>query len=272
MSAPAPKTKDKKKDKARPAEQGDEQVKTESAPQTPAVKTAADIDTADMTRKHMLEYLKRVEDMLDAHQFDQSSDDDRAVFVGNVLSEMDHDVYRTCCDLVCSRVLEKLFRISDSSDVSGFALKLLPFITDLAANRYGSHVLQAIIGKVLPSLGEYDASASYPDLSVLGEGEVVSVPLAVVFLHICRSLYDEFKSTLDNAHAGHVLADCVATLAGLSTANQNRSKASRTYRESTHAEDKSKAHTAPPVPVPAPFRDMLSRLADVIISTVCVYV
>jgi hypothetical protein len=281
---------------------GSSKIKTDDAPQAASTRApntakpdtasshsaAADLtDKAEASRHQLLEYLKRVEDMLDKDQLPADAEE-RDIFVSNVLQELQHNVYRTCCDLVCSRVLEKLFNICSAEHVAQYARLVTPYMKDLALNRCGSHVLQAMIGRVLKGLAGYDASEDYADpmdeLIAVSDPETPSVtsyqapetppsPLPVYFLKFCILMLEDVGTFIESTHGGHVLAQCISVLAGINPPQQNRSKASRNYRENTHT-DKQRAKGPAPeeadshVDVPATFLVMLQQMADTCMSSV----
>ena len=223
----------------------------------PATKTAEDLDKgdkSDVTRHQTLEYLKRVEVMIDTKQLD-SNPEERRLFINNVLAELQHDEYRICCDLLCSRVLEKLFSVCSSYQVNSFAIRLHDHVINLAANRYGSHVLQAIIARVPASL------VAQQDDDTHQEGEPDIGRLSNTFLTMCETLADNISDVINDAYGAHVLAACLLTLAGLPSSHDSRSRASRSYREATHANTKNDASKAA-MPVPEIFLVMLRRITD----------
>ena len=83
-----------------------------------------------------------------AHQPEELS-----LFVSNVLREVGQDAYRLCCDMVCSRVLEKLLEVAPPPLLLRFVAYVVPHMRDLSMHRYGSHVITAIVVKVLPNIG-----------------------------------------------------------------------------------------------------------------------
>ena len=171
--------------------------------------------------------------MLDSRELDGDAEQ-RELFLSNVLRELQHDEYRICCDMLCSRVLEKLFDACTPAMVQRFAVGILDVLPDLLTHRYGSHVLQAIEAKVLPALRGAD--------DALPVDEAEEAPrtrrLTETFLLLCETMHGQLAQCLADAYAGHVLATAALTLAGApriitagdmtpSQASRRRSRAAR---------------------------------------------
>lgn len=128
----------------------------------------------DRTRAENLAYFQRVEQMLNDQDF-LEDDEQRDVFVQNVLAEVEGSEVRACCDMVCSRVLERLVQVASPDHVRGFFRRIIPMLEKLLGNRYASHVVQTLIVRAASIVEASDI----PDMSVLGADEVgTRAPLA----------------------------------------------------------------------------------------------
>ena len=85
--------------------------------------------------------------------------------------------------------------------------------------------------------------------------------LSDTFLTMCETLADNMSDVINDAYGAHVLAACLLTLAGLPSSHDSRSRASRSYREATHASTKNEASKAA-THVPDIFLVMLRRITD----------
>jgi nucleolar protein 9 len=149
--------------------------------------------------------------MLDSHELDDQPEE-RGLFIRNVLSELKHDEYRVCCDMLCSRVLEKLFEVASPQHVHRFSCGLLESVAPLAQHRYGSHVLQSIVAKVGVSLR---LNGPAQDEEVDEEAEPLpTASLSETFLRMCDSLLAQFPSLVSDTYGAHVIAAVVLALSG----------------------------------------------------------
>ena len=82
-------------------------------------------DAAAAKRREALQYFMRVESVLDSDELD-ADEDQRRVFVANVLKEMRPAAFRTACDSHCSRVLEKLVKLCSPAQTARLARVLRP--------------------------------------------------------------------------------------------------------------------------------------------------
>ena len=149
--------------------------------------------------------------MLDSHELD-GQPEERSLFIRNVLSELKHDEYRVSCDMLCSRVLEKLFEVATPHHVHVFACGLLESIVPLAKHRYGSHVLQAIISKV--GLALRLGSGTTEDDAEQETEPLATSSLPEAFLRISEALLADFSSLMTDTYGAHVLAATTLALAG----------------------------------------------------------
>ena len=148
--------------------------------------------------------------MLDSHELDGDAEE-RELFLSNVLRELQHDEYRICCDMLCSRVLEKLFDACTPAMVQRFAVRIIDVFPDLLTHRYGSHVLQAVAAKVLPALRGGDEPMPVEDD---GEEPPRTRKLTETFLLLCDTMHGQLAQCLADPYAGHVLASAALALAG----------------------------------------------------------
>eukprot|EP01147_Barroeca_monosierra_P003058 gene3058-5836_t len=120
----------------------------------------------DQSRQELLDYLRRVEERLDAAtKADESSpaiestpdnddrvgfdsDEDRNVFLNNVLEELRDRLFRVACDMRGSRVLEKMATYFDMDHLATLLEGLQSHMYEAVTNRYASHVLQTVSSKL----------------------------------------------------------------------------------------------------------------------------
>ncbi len=147
--------------------------------------------------------------MLDSQEL-QGQPEEKELFIQNVLRELEHDEFRVSCDMLCSRVLDKLFEVASPRHVLRFASGLTEHYSALAKHRYGSHVLQAIMAKVGPSLKFQDNHQDDDDETDASKPKTLSE----AFLGICEILLSEFEELINDTYGGHVIASAILTLTG----------------------------------------------------------
>lgn len=108
-----------------------------------------------------LEYWRRVETTLAADEFE---DEDRCLFIGNVLSVLDGSEAALAKDQEVSRVIEKLLGVANEFQVRVFMDRLAGRYGEMACDRIASHVLQRLLG-ILPRLimADHDEEAEEKD-------------------------------------------------------------------------------------------------------------
>ncbi|KAJ2670969.1 Nucleolar protein 9 [Coemansia sp. RSA 1085] len=88
-------------------------------------------------------YLKSCEAMLDNPQFELP--EDRIIFVNNVYSEIKNYELQLTTDHECSRILEKLFRISSEYQIKRFFALTRDDTIRLVIHRFSSHTIQTLL-------------------------------------------------------------------------------------------------------------------------------
>lgn len=219
-------------------------------------------------RSELLSYLERVETMLDSAEFKEEPDQ---LFVANVLEEVKASEFRLACDNHCSRVIEKLLKVSEAEHVASLATSLQPHFSKLVVHRYGSHVMEGLVQAVARLSQQHDraalASEGAPDA---GGEEAEAAAKAVeelrgIFLALSQELAGDVAASATNTYASHVLQTCICVLAGVApSVGTSRSASSKGYRSNHWKEAAGKAGVV--LPVPQEYLDCLHQLADSVLG------
>eukprot|EP00041_Stephanoeca_diplocostata_P037737 m.1441828 g.1441828 ORF g.1441828 m.1441828 type:complete len:775 (-) comp25095_c0_seq6:4291-6615(-) len=183
----------------------------------------------DRTRAENLAYFQRVEQMLNDQEL-LEDDEQRDVFVQNVLAEVEGSEVRSCCDMVCSRVLERLIQVASAEHVRHFFRRVIPMLEKLLGNRYASHVVQTLVVRAAAIVEVTDV----PDMAILGADEELPEDIsAITLVHcVCHEFQQYLPDYISSTYGSHVLRATIAALAGLAETSSTRSKASRNFRKS----------------------------------------
>jgi len=213
-------------------------------------------------RAELLSYLERVETMLDSADFKEAPDQ---LFVANVLEEVKTAEFRLACDNHCSRIIEKLLKISDGVHVASLATALQPHLPKLVVHRYGSHVVEGLVQAVARLSAAQLAAGADAQGEEADAARTAVEQLQEVFLGMSRELVADVAAAATNTYASHVLQTCICVLAGVAPSiGTSRSASSKGYRSNHWKEAAGKTGVA--LAVPQTYLDCLLQLADSVLS------
>ena len=179
-------------------------------------------------------YYKRVESFLDGEEHEEG--DETHLFLENVVKQIiSDDARRVCCDKDGSRAVERLLqhKTADLSTVHKLLEVLSAHCSELAVNRCGSHVMEALMKAVANQLSSLLSVSGQTDseialLSSLEEG----------FVSMCVVMRDNVQEFIVQPYASHVLSSLVQVLGGVYfTDHVSRSRSSKEFRKAKMAED-----------------------------------
>ena len=175
-------------------------------------------------------YYKRVESFLDGEK--DGEEDDNQLFLENVVKQIiSDDAKRVCCDKDGSRAVERLLQhqATDLPTVQKLVEVLSAHCGELAVNRCGSHVMEALLKAAATQLSAVDSLDDSDDvLSTLQEG----------FLSMCVAVRDNVQEFIVQPYASHVLSSLVQVLSGVYfTDHASRSRSSKEFRKAKMSED-----------------------------------
>ncbi|EGD77090.1 hypothetical protein PTSG_07428 [Salpingoeca rosetta] len=199
----------------------------------------------EQSRQELLDYMRRVEERLDAtallearqqQQYQGQDDDDMAndpalamafedqedkqVFLSNVLEELKDSLYRVSCDLRGSRVLEKMINHLSMTSTATILESIQPFMQDAVYHRYSSHVLQALIDKAQRIDEAKQSGDEHPHA------------LVPHIVNLANTVIEHVDSLVADTYASHVVRSLLFATAGMPSENDLlRSFTSASYRK-----------------------------------------
>eukprot|EP00037_Helgoeca_nana_P024873 m.266927 g.266927 ORF g.266927 m.266927 type:complete len:793 (-) comp26773_c0_seq1:155-2533(-) len=194
----------------------------------------AEEDEEAMKRDEMLGYFHRVEQMFDSPEIADDAEQ-KDVFVENVLAEVHGTEIRSACDLVCSRVLERLLTMCSPEHMLKFFRRVTPSVEKMLENRYASHVLQTLVTRtaLLVEVGDTPEPTTLDELDLTQDEVPDTVTAATLLDNVCRQFQHYLGDYLVSEYGSHVLRATLTALAGLPITSSSRSKASKKYRKKT---------------------------------------
>eukprot|EP00035_Acanthoeca_spectabilis_P025561 m.458946 g.458946 ORF g.458946 m.458946 type:complete len:789 (+) comp21635_c0_seq1:208-2574(+) len=187
-----------------------------------------------LKREEMLGYFHRVEQMFNSDEINEDPEQ-RDAFIENVLAEVQGTEIRSACDLVCSRVLERLLTMCSPEHMLQFFRRVAPYVEKMLENRYASHVLQTLVTRTATVIEMEDAPEpdQMSELDLMHEEVPETVSAATLLDFVCRQFQHYLGDYLVSQYGSHVLRATLASLAGLPPTSSSRSKASKQYRRKT---------------------------------------
>ncbi|KAJ1936768.1 Nucleolar protein 9, partial [Linderina macrospora] len=161
-------------------------------------------------------YLKSCEAMLDSAAFENPEDQD--IFVNNVYSEAKNFELQLTTDHECSRILEKLFRVSRDYHIRKYFALTRDDTLRLVIHRFSSHVLQSLLLLTASALEREcrgESSDFPPEDDDQDEGVRTPLPtFEQLVLGLTETLKPHWQSLMVNEYASHVLRVLLLVLAG----------------------------------------------------------
>ncbi|KAJ2085031.1 Nucleolar protein 9 [Coemansia sp. RSA 986] len=222
-------------------------------------------------------YLKSCEGMLDDQAFESA--EDRDIFINNVYSEMKNFELQLTTDHECSRILEKLFRISSNYQIRRFFSLTKEDTTRLVVHRFSSHTIQTLLLLSAIALGSEMRDETADDFTEAAANEEDDAPQAIrtklptfeeLILSLTNALTDQWSYMMANEYASHILRVLLLVLAGKPIEDQKNPKSAiKSKRSAKYMEDRNAAPISHRVlgetrPVPESF----GRALDELLSTV----
>ncbi|KAJ2731384.1 Nucleolar protein 9 [Coemansia sp. BCRC 34962] len=189
-------------------------------------------------------YLKSCEDMLDEQKF--GSAEDRDIFISNIYSEMKNFELQLTTDHEASRILEKLFWISNDYQIKRYFSLTRDDTIRLVVHRFSSHTIQTLLLLSAVAL-EREMRGEVCDFADTGDDEVGG-PQAVrtalptfeeLILGLARTLTAQWSYLMANEYASHILRVLLLVLAGSPIEDQSNPKSSiKSKRSVKYMEDR----------------------------------
>ncbi|RKP13745.1 armadillo-type protein [Piptocephalis cylindrospora] len=188
-------------------------------------------------------YLKKAEALLDETGIEDA--EEQEAFIANVFAEVRGKERLLATDHECSRILEKLLRISPPSCVLGILEAFSGHLHPLAMHRFASHVVQTAI--ITTGRLAYLMNHNGGDAQVKVEGVDASSPFTSAesaIGEVCKELTPQWIAMINDRFASHVLRTLLCILGAADpsgspgesqgTSGAMRSKRSQKYNESVN--------------------------------------
>ena len=158
----------------------------------------------------------------------------------------------------CSRILEKVLRLSSPYHVRVFFHRLVGHFYHLFTHRFGSHVLQTLISLIPKAINDKDSN----------DGAEEELPtLQVMVVNMCQELMPLMPQLMADTYGSHLLRLLLPILAGVNQVSdeQVRSKGSRQYQDK-HDSQRQQAisldNFKPPKEFEATFNEIVLALTE----------
>ncbi|KAJ1746440.1 Nucleolar protein 9 [Coemansia sp. RSA 1821] len=215
-------------------------------------------------------YLKSCEAMLDNPQFELP--EDRIIFVNNVYSEIKNYELQLTTDHECSRILEKLFRISSEYQIKRFFALTRDDTIRLVIHRFSSHTIQTLLLLTAVAL-EREMRGESSDLATGEEPDSDAVRTEMpkfeeLVLTLVDTLQPMWSFLMSNEYASHILRVLLLVLSGRPIEDQTnpkntiKSRRSAKYVEDRNGEPINHPALAKQRTVPESFATALDKLLE----------
>ncbi|KAI8615692.1 armadillo-type protein [Chytriomyces sp. MP71] len=182
-------------------------------------------------------YFTSIEKMLDENEFE--SDEDRALFIQNVYREVGANDVKLAADSDCSRVLEKLIRMSSDIQVRRLMRAFNGMYSELFRHRFASHVAQTLLSLVADIVEREQTHGPAPEIEddapeeIEGQGNEPLPSMESLFTSMCQELSDQWISLMTDPWGSHLVRAVLNVASGDALApaasSSMRSKRSQKY-------------------------------------------
>ncbi|ORY44321.1 ARM repeat-containing protein [Rhizoclosmatium globosum] len=223
-------------------------------------------------------YFMSVEKMLDEQEFE--TDEDRILFVQNVYREVGANDVKLAADSECSRVLEKLIRLSSDVQVRRLMRSFTGMYSELFRHRFASHVAQTLLSLVAdivereqihgpaPEPEDEDPVEGAPDLGPLPSMESL-------FTSLCDELSNQWTSlmTLNVASGESLLPPKSSSLRSKKSTKYNakNNNAAPAGPAAKTADRKTAAGISKKRKVPPSFQQVLESISQSVLDSLSEY-
>ncbi|KAJ3011101.1 UNVERIFIED_CONTAM: Nucleolar protein 9 [Siphonaria sp. JEL0065] len=188
-------------------------------------------------------YFMSVEKMLDDQEFE--TDEDRILFVQNVYREVGANDVKLAADSECSRVLEKLIRLSSDIQVRKLMRSFVGMFSELFRHRFASHVTQTLLSLVADIVEreqthgpakEEEEEEEPPAEDAIDLGPLPS--MESLFIAMCEELNNQWTHLMSDPWGSHLVRAVLNVASGESLlppkSTSLRSKKSQKYNAKTN--------------------------------------
>ncbi|KAJ3146184.1 Nucleolar protein 9 [Irineochytrium annulatum] len=256
-----------------------------SAPKKGGRFSTRDMEQPDFGRVEpdTLQYFENVEKKLDESPEEAWEDDeDRTMFVTNVYEEVRHHTLKLAGDDQCSRILEKLLRISTDVQIRRLVTVLEGMFADMFRHRFASHVVQTLLVLAADIIDREIANGVAPD-DADPPPEKPLPSMQDLFAALCDELKGQHVGLMSDPWASHLLRTLLQILSGQALlkpeeVDKQRSKRSRSYNKKNNNQAAAQTRAAKQAAlasatkrIPTSFAALLEGIVDSILASLQEY-
>lgn len=177
---------------------------------------------------------------------------------------MDGNEINLATEYTCSRIMEKLIRVSEPFHYRVFLDRMRGQFFNLFTNRFASHVMQTLLSLSASAFEEDEQSGAVHG----SEGSGTLLPLKTLFINMCTELESHWSTLMVDTYGSHILRLLLNILSGnrlMASENANliRSKASKKYHEAHSIDSKEEDILKKDIQdVPPEFKIILAKVAE----------
>eukprot|EP00833_Pecoramyces_ruminatium_P000647 jgi/Orpsp1_1/1174679/evm.model.c7180000050950.1 len=210
----------------------------------------------------ILQYFSNIEKMLTDQEFED--EEQHEMFLNNIYKEIDGNELQLATDKECSRIMEKILRLSNDAQIRVFLNQLNEKYIELFTHRYGSHVCQTIL-----VLGSDIIERELKGESVVVNSDDNQTPpptMQELVIKMCNILENYWIHLISNQFGSHLLRVILMILSGqyiTLESNEVRSKKSKQYNAKNNSNFKTfEQNSKKKRLVPDSFKDILNKILE----------
>ncbi|RVD84506.1 uncharacterized protein DFL_006255 [Arthrobotrys flagrans] len=205
------------------------------------------------------EYFRKADETLEANFF--KSEEERDMFLQNVMKETENKELKMACSQGCSRLLEKLLFLANPDRVKVVFQKFRGHFGHLMEHRFASHCCEALF-TVAASVAATEYTSLAKENTTGDDKEFVSAES--LFLYTVAELEPLIDGLLMDPFGAHVLRTLFLVLSGAPLDSQSHKSIVHSKRKENIAASvkKTDGHEGQARPVPESFREALSKIIN----------
>ncbi|KAL9611829.1 MAG: hypothetical protein Q9167_003556 [Letrouitia subvulpina] len=213
------------------------------------------------------EYFKKADNLLEYNQF--SDTEERDLFLANVYREVSGKELKVASSQSCSRLMERLIVLSNSSQIKTLFQTFSGQFLHLAQHRFASHCCETLFLRAAPIVNE-EMMASPEEQQQSMTNDEVYISMENLFLHALNELEGDLGYLMTDPFASHTIRVLLIVFSGhpmvdSDTVNVLQSKKSESIPLTTEKAAFLEAGKAPRT-VPESFRSALQRMTSGIVA------
>ncbi|MCJ1403351.1 Nucleolar protein 9 [Xylographa trunciseda] len=156
-------------------------------------------------------YFKRADTLLELNQF--ADDEERNLFLANVYREAGGKELKIASSQSCSRLMERLIRLSTSEQLKNLFQKFTGHFLHLVQQRFASHCCEALFLQAAPIVTQ-ELIAPLAESSQPADDEGIKMSMEGLFLSVVKELEGNLGYLMTDNFASHTLRVLLVVLSG----------------------------------------------------------